>query len=331
MQLGQHLEKDQELPEVPALMRGEAAEWKPEELPITPTKPTKSDLQPPASWMAAPRDMDMESVSVDVRSEPGDDASGSQSPQPLMRGPGVEAFLRANGVDLQKDSEIPGASQDDSKQAVHMDETKDEDMRSNHGETETAEAEGQEGEGPEHTQHYSPPEASEAEEKEEEPVGEPDDKEIPVLLHAEQRSLRPAGKGAAKPMAAKAKPKGKAKSKAKAKANSKTSKAPDAPEAVETATKKRGWPKGKAKSCMKRPAAAVRVNNKQDDDEEVDASMQADDNKEKEAEEVKEQEKSKEEQEEPQEPEPKRIKKGVCLVSTEQKKYLKSSLGNIYV
>ena len=137
----------------------------------------------------------MESVSVDVRSEPGDDASGSQSPQPLMPGPGVEAFLRANGVDLQKDSEIPGASQDDSKQAVHMDETKDEDMRSNHGETETAEAKGQEGEGPEPTQHYSPPEASEAEEKEEEPVGEPDDKEIPVLLHAEQRSLRPAGKG----------------------------------------------------------------------------------------------------------------------------------------
>eukprot|EP00439_Symbiodinium_sp_Y106_P007877 s7848_g1.t1 len=56
--------------------------------------------------------------------------------------------------------------------------------------------------------------------------------------------------------------------------------------------------------------------------------MQADDNKEKEAEEVKEQEKSKEEQEEPQEPEPKRIKKGVCLVSTEQKKYLKSLIAH---
>ena len=343
MQLGDHLREEQELPnippEAPPLVRADAAEWKPEELPIT---PTKTSLLPPVSWLVAtePEHVDegseddeeseKDSVSLEVKDE--DDSDH----EPLMRGVGAVEFLRANGVQLGHE-ESTGADQDDTNAAPCKAVGHEDDAM---GVEECHEREA--------TQHYSPA-AEPAGREEDEPEN---DEDVPLLHHASQAALRgkktkkkqgdavePTAKPSAKATAktkAKAKAKTKSAPKAKAKNGEKKSTAnPKEPDDAEEVAppKKKGWPKGKAKAkSMKKPAAAnMGAKRKHADDREKDPQMQEDENeKEKEEQHEEKEPREPQEDEEAQEsPQSKRPKKGVCRVTSEQKKHLKSSLGNI--
>ena len=340
-QLGDHLKEDPELPnivppEVPALVRAHATEWNPEELPVT---PTKDRLLPPVSWTKAP-ESDQRSVSLDIRSEEDGSDTDSASPEPLQRGVGAMAFLRANGAHVDEHVESKGADKDAA--ACEVEGRGGE----GHDPMEIQEA-GDEHEDNQQTQHYSPEEKPEGME----PVERDSDDEIPLLTHAAQHSLRKGagrkkkGEGQASAVEPKAKPTAKAtacaktkaaaKSTAKAKAKKAASKSSEAPQEhndaddakVNSAPKKKGWPKGKAKAkaALKRPAAANgSIKRKHEPDQEPEQDHEK---------EVEHEEQESEKPEEGKKPgeakEPKPEKKGTCLVTPEQKKHLKSSLGNI--
>ncbi|CAE7537668.1 unnamed protein product [Symbiodinium sp. CCMP2592] len=338
-QLGDHLKEDQELPiqelpidvppETPALVRARAAEWNPEELPIT---PPKDRLQPPVSWGEVV-ESDRRSVSLEVRSEDGSDTE-SASPEPLHRGVGVEAFMRANGL-LDHEHADNGADK-------HAATCGDEEQGGLGHDPEEIKGAGEEQEDNQQTQHYSPEQNPEGMEEAEKDSGD----DIPLLTHAAQNSLRKASgrkkkdEGSADAVDPKPKPtakssaKAKAKGKAKAKAKSATGKPAEAPQEQKdedaddgqdkAPPKKKGWPKGKAKAkaALKRPAAANGSIKRKHDPEE-------------------EQEKDQEKEHDPQDSDqsqdidkpdqaqqPKRVKKGECLVTSEQKKHLKSLIAH---
>ena len=358
MMLGDHLkceEQEEEHEEehdspaaIPPLQRGKSTEWQSQDLPLT---PPKTKLAPPASWVSHEND---DAVSLEVRSASGSCSDGSESPEPFMPGPGVEEFLRVNGVDPDNIG----------KAAKSKHETQDQeppqDSQEQQGDDQNTQL----------TKHYSP-EPLKQEEQEEEPEAEEheqeeeggmhDDSEIPLVLHAAQRALRkPAGftkkpnqesdaepkskpkasakgkakakctaakatakaKGKAKAKAkatntdegkesAEAKPTAKAKGKAKAKGTKSQEVQDDKPDEKQPAKKKGGWPKGKAKAKAKAKQAPVPDANKRKDPPARDED---------------EEDEAKEEETRGN----KRPKKGVCLVSPEQKKHLKSSLGNLY-
>ena len=363
MQLGDHLhdgedEEHQEPPNViPPLMRGQSTEWQSQDLPLT---PPKSRLAPPESWMSQEDALSAVSLKVRTSSEGDSISNGSESPEPLASGPGAVAVLRANGVFFP----VKEAASKEETQDQELEQEGDVTARADdHDETNNAhdqekQADDQEKEEEDkHTKHYSPEhmeqdeqqddeEEEEQEEQEEQKDQEMNDANIPLVLHRQQKVLRrPAGfikktkpeetgpsemepqaKAAAKRKPkAQAKAKGtakaqaKAKVKAKAKAKGKAVPDSDAPENAKPADaperKKKGWPKGKAKAKAKGKAVCEPPKRKDPpaDDKHDDEEKQAadkDHDEEKKA--------------------TKRPKKGVCLVTPEQKKQLKSSLGNMY-
>lgn len=334
-----HEHEDEEpLPEIPplqeisSLMRGQCTEWQSQDLPLTPEKSSLVPV-PPASWMP-----EEDAVSLELRHSSEEDSNGSASPEPLMEGPGAAAVLRANGVYFPVEKKEATSKDEQEGDALGKPDDHD-DTRNTHAQDKEHDDQEKE-EDDSRTQHYSPKhveqeeeqgddqEEEEGDEQEEEEGYDPEEEEesddghdakIPLVLHREQRVLRrPAGqaknkkqpKAAAKAKAkaksqAKAKAKGKAKAKAGAKATEPETAAPE--NAADAPPKKKGgWPKGKAKAKAKQVCGPPKRKDPPADDKKDEAEKDSDDAP------------------------AKRPKKGVCLVTPEQKKHLKSSLGNMY-
>ena len=345
LQLGDHLhkEEDEEQDEeqedpprtIPPLMRGQSREWRSEDLPLT---PPKSKLLPPASWMSQE-----DGVSLEVRSSSEGHLEGSASPEPLAYGPGAEAVLQANGVFFPVGkSEAACKDLEPEQEGNNTSKADDHDDTSNAHDQEKEADDQEKKEDDQDTRHYSPEHMQQKEEQGEEQDAEEEDEkmntdaEIPLVLHHQQRVLRkPAGQFKKKPMpeepgpseveskakpkakcTAKATAKGKAKAKAKAKGKavasttatneaSENAKPADAPQ-----PKKKGWPKGKAKAKAKQCNGPPKRKDPPADE--------------------KDEEGNEEDKSDAEDIPKKRPKKGVCLVTPEQKKQLKSSLGNMY-